>query len=329
MRGMITVFWHELADNFSSWRFMIISGLVLLAGTFTIYVAANNISAEVTDVTTNKYYYAVPDLIRFVFLRLYTTPSDILNFSFLSFIVFFVPIVGIALGFDAINGEKNNGTLSRLLSLPIFRDAVINGKFLAGVATMAVMLVSIVMLVAGVGLMKLGVFPSPEEIIRLMAFLALSIVYGAFWLGLAMVFSIFFRRVATSALASIAIWIFVIFFMYVFAALIANMIVPVNQQTTTQDLFRNQQITINVMHISPGTMFEEASYILLAPESRTMAQALQAQVSDLKDWMLPSRLPLAQSLVIVWPQIMSLLAITVVLFAVSYIRFMREEIRST
>jgi ABC-2 type transport system permease protein len=223
MRGMITVFWHELADNFSSWRFMIISGLVLLAGTFTIYVAANNISAEVTDVTTNKYYYAVPDLIRFVFLRLYTTPSDILNFSFLSFIVFFVPIVGISLGFDAINGEKNSGTLSRLLSLPIFRDAVINGKFLAGVVTMAVMLVSIVMLVAGVGLMKLGVFPSPEEVIRLMAFLALSIVYGAFWLGLAMLFSIFFRRVATSALASIAIWIFVIFFMYMFASLIANM----------------------------------------------------------------------------------------------------------
>lgn len=325
MQGMITVFWHELAENFSSWRFIILCALVLLTGIFAIYVAADNISAEVTELS--KSYYSSPELTRFVFLRLYTTPSQVLPFSFLTFIVFLMPIVGIALGFDAINGERNGGTLSRLLSLPIFRDAVINGKFLAGVVTMAIMLVSTVMLVAGIGLIRIGIFPSPEEVIRLMAFLVVGVVYGAFWLGLAILFSILFRRVATSALASMAVWIFCIFFMFMLAVFIANIIAPVDQQSTLQESLRNKEVAITASHISPRTLFEEASFILLAPNARTMEQTLQYQVSDTQ--MLPGPLPLTQSLLIVWPQIIGLVTLTVVCFAISYIKFMREEIRAT
>ena len=194
MSGLITVFWKELADNFSRWRFIILFALVLLAGVFSIFVAAETFMEAVSEPATA--YEGPPS--RFIFLALFTTSGEALPYSFLDFIVFLVPWVGIALGFDAINSERNSGTLSRLLSQPIFRDAVINGKFLAGVATIAVMLVSIVMLVGGVGLRMIGVPPNAEEIIRLMTFLIVSIIYGAFWLGLAMLFSIFFRRVATS-----------------------------------------------------------------------------------------------------------------------------------
>ncbi|MBA7526989.1 hypothetical protein ES705_19162 [subsurface metagenome] len=327
MSGLITVFWKELADNFSSWRFIILFALVLLAGVFAIYVAAENIREAVTE--TSKTYFAVAETIRFVFLKLYTTSGEAIPFSFLTFIVFFVPIVGIALGFDAINSEKNSGTLSRLLSQPIFRDAVINGKFLAGVITMAIMLVSIVMLVAGIGLIRIGVPPSSEEILRLMAFLGAGIVYGAFWLGLAMLFSIFFQRVATSALASIAVWIFFIFFMSMLAGLIANMVVSVDQQSTQQELVRNSEVYLVAMRISPIMLFSEATSVLLVPETRTMEQLLQIQISPATARMLPNPLPLGQSVLMVLPHLVSLLALTVVCFAISYIRFMREEIRST
>ncbi len=316
MAGLITVFWKELADNFSSWRFIILFALVLLTGVFAIYVAAANIREAVGETGS---YFAAATTTRFVFLKLFTTSSEVLPFSFLTFIVFLMPIVGITLGFDAINSEKNSGTLSRLLSQPIFRDAVINGKFLAGVVTISILLVSIVMLVAGVGLRMIGVPPSADEIIRIMAFVAVSIVYGAFWLGLAMLFSIFFRRVATSALASIAVWIFFVFFVLMFVGLIANVIAPVSQQPTAQELLRNTEVRIMAMHISPTTLFEEASYILLAPGARTMGQILQLQTSGVSEYMLPGPLPLAQSLLTVWPQIVSLIALTAICFAISFI----------
>ena len=316
MSGLITVFWKELADDFTSWRFMILFFLILLAGVFAIYVSAQTIRE--VEVETNL-----------VFLKLFTTSSEALPYSFLAFIVFLVPIIGIVLGFDAINSEKNNGTLSRLLSQPIYRDAVINGKFLAGVVTMAVMLVSIVLIVAGIGLRMIGVPPSSEEVIRLMAFLGASIVYGAFWLGLAMLFSVFFRRVATSAMASIAIWIFFIFFVSVLAGAIANWVAPIDASSALEEQFRNAEVVIAAMRASPITLFQEATSVLLVPDLRTMSQMLQIQTSGVLDWMLPTPLSLGQSLLMVWPHLVGLVTLTVVCFAISYVKFMREEIRST
>ena len=63
---------------------------------------------------------------------------------------------------------RKTGTLSRLLSQPIYRDAVINGKFFAGIVTIAVMLFSIILLISGMGLRMIGVPPSSEELVRLM-----------------------------------------------------------------------------------------------------------------------------------------------------------------
>lgn len=320
MSGLITVFWKELSDHFTSWRFIIMFALVLLAGVLALYVDAQYLRGEQVGSA------------QFVFLRLYTTYDESLP-DFLQFlnliVIFFVPIVGISLGFDAINEERNNGTMSRLLSQPIYRDAVINGKFLAGTVTMAIMLVSIVLIVAGVGIRLIGVPPSSEEVGRLIAFLVMSIVYGAFWLGLAMLFSVFFRRVATSALASVAVWIFLFFFMPMLAGLVARVVAPVDQSSVLQELLNNAGVQIAVMRISPITLFQETVGVLLVPGLRTMTQMLQIQYSGVSDWMLPTPLSLGQSLLVVWPYLVGLVALTVVCFAITYIKFMREEIRST
>jgi len=317
MSGLMTVFYKELADAFSRWRFIILFALVLIAGAFAIYLAAQSISEAVEEISTEL-----------VFLKLFTTSGEGLP-SFLTFVVFFVPIVGIALGFDAINSERNSGTLSRLLSQPIYRDAVINGKFLAGVVTIAILMTSIILLVAGIGLRMIGVAPGLEEVWRLLFFLAATILYGSFWLGLAMLFSIFFRRVATSALAAIAVWIFFIFFVLMLAGFVANLIAPVDASSSYQETVRNAQLNIMTLRLSPITLFVEPVVVLLVPELRTMGQLLQLQTTGVQQWMLPNPLALDQSLLIAWPHMVVLIALTVVCFAVSYIKFMREEIRST
>lgn len=316
MAGLLTVFRKELADAFTSWRFLILFALVLLAAVFAVFGAFESIRSEVTGTT------------KFVFLALFTTAGATLP-PFLWFVAFLVPIVGIALGFDAINSERNSGTLSRLLSQPIYRDAVINGKFLAGLVTIAIMLTSIVLLVSGLGLRMIGVPPGSEEVIRLIAFLAMSIVYGGFWLGLGILFSVFFRRVATSALASIAVWIGLMFFVSLLAGVIANVMAPLADNPTTEELVRNAGIQLTVLRISPIILFSEAMVVLLLPGARTAGQLIQIQTSAASARMLDSPLALDQSLLMVWPHLVTLIALTVICFAISYIKFMREEIRST
>jgi len=319
MQGMMIVFRKELADHFTSLRFIILFALVFFVGMFTIWIDAQNIRGAVTGSS------------HFVFLGLYTTSDESLPslFQFLSLIgVIFVPIVGIALGFDAINEERNSGTMSRLLSQPIYRDSVINGKFLAGIVTIAIMLITIVVVIGGAGLRMIGVPPNSEEIIRLMAFLAISIVYGGFWLGLAILFSVFFRRVATSILASIAVWIFFFFFMSMIAGVVANVIVPVAQGASEELIFRHAGMQIMVSQFSPITLYQQAVVVLLIPGARTLGQTIQL-LSGGGAWLLPNPLSLGQSLLTIWPHLVSLVALTVACFAVSYIKFMREEIRST
>lgn len=324
MRGLLTVFSKELADYFISWRGIILFGVVLLTAVFAIYGpsgALQNIRAELTSTTQLG-------ATQFVFLRLFTTSGQSSQ-SFLYFVsAFLIPVIGIALGFDAINSEKNNGTLSRLLSQPIYRDTVFNGKFFAGITTIAIMLTSIILLISGLGLSMIGVPPSSEEVFRLFLFIVLGTLYGAFWLGLAMLFSTFLQRVATSALAAIAVWIFFLVFMLMISTFIANTMVPIDQTSATQEIYRNIGIQVTALRASPIFLFQEATTVILAPGARTASEILQLQQSS-GAGLISSALPLGQSLLTIWPHLVTFIAITTVLFTISYYKFMREEIRAT
>ena len=197
---MWTICRKELADHFTSARFLILFCLVLMLTLVSTYMAATNVH-EALEGTSKPAQ---------IFLLLFTTPGKFL--SLVQFIAFFGPLLGIIMGFDAVNRERQHRTLAKLVSQPIFRDAVINGKFLAGVVTVSLVLVSLLLLLSAVGLMTVGVVPGPEEIGRLVIYLIISIGYVSFWLGLAILFSILFRSLATSALASVALWVFFSFF---------------------------------------------------------------------------------------------------------------------
>ena len=111
--------------------------------------------------------------------------------------------MAIGLGFDSVNGEHNRRTLSRILSQPIYRDALLFGKFLAGLVTLSISLVTLWLLVIGLGLLMIGIPPGGEEIARSFVFLLVTIVYAGVWLALALLFSILFRSAATAALVTL------------------------------------------------------------------------------------------------------------------------------
>lgn len=322
MTGLITILRKELGDQFRSKRYIILFLLVFATSLLASYTAAQTIREVVGQVLGRT----TPST--FVFLYLFTASGGILP-SFLTFISFLGPIVGIALGFDAINSEQTNGTLSRVIAQPIYRDSFINGKFLAGITIIVVMLLSIFLIVGGFGLKLLGVPPTPEEIVRIAVFFILAVAFIGFWMGLAMLFSILFKRPATSALGALAMWIFLSLFVGIIASLIASNVVSTDRAsaTATQEELQVQQVNITniIMRISPTTLFVEASSTVLDPTQRTTGPLLTSQTVG----MVPSPLPLGQSLVLVWPQLTSLIALTALCFGISYVSFMRREVRAT
>jgi ABC-2 type transport system permease protein len=315
MKALVAVFWKELADDFTSRRFLILFPLVLLATASSAYVATQSLKPV---------YEAEIKTVQFVFLKVFTTSSGALP-SCQEFIASLIPIVGIALGFDAINSERNSGTMSQLLSEPVYRDSVINGKYLAGFATLTIMLTSMVIIISSLAINRTGVIPNAEDIIRLIVFLVLSIVYGSFWLGLAILFSIFIQRTATSALSAIAIWVFFTFFMLMFASIIADWLVPITDVNDVVLVLKHSEVEIMIRRISPIGLFNEASTVLLSPEIRTLGEIPKR----IAVWMIDNPISLVQSLSIVYRHLVTLIELTAGCFAISYIKFMREEIRSS
>lgn len=311
MHSLVVLFRKELSDHISSIRFLVLLVLIFAAGLAATFTAAQGIRAEVKEPTG------------FVFLKLFTTSGGALP-PFITFVAFLMPLVGIALGFDAINSEKARGSLSRLLSQPLFRDSVINAKFLAGLSLITLLMVSITLLISGMGLRMIGVPPTVEEMVRLGFFVIFAIIYGAFWLALAMLSSILFLRTATSALLSLSIWIAFIFFIPIIAGAIADILVPLTPESPAEEIRRNEEIKGLISRISPSTLFEEATIALLIPTIRTMGPILMREAV----YMLPNPLSLEQGLLLIWPQAVGLFALTSLCFAISYIRFMREEIRA-
>mgnify|MGYP000436929893 FL=1 len=258
----------------------------------------------------------------FLFLKLFTVSDGTLP-SFVLFINFLGPLLGIALGFDAVNSEQNKGTLSRMLAQPIHRDCIINAKFVAALIIIGALLFALGLLVMGCGLIAIGIPPTPEEFWRIILFIITGIFYVAFWLNISILFSLCFRQAATSALASVAVWLF----FSVFYAMIVNVVAKALSPSGMVSVYHQisyQKFILGLMRLAPSELFNEATTTLLMPSIRSLGPLTMEQLQGA----IPSPLPLGESIMIVWSQLTGLIAATVVCFAISYIVFMRREVRS-
>jgi ABC-2 type transport system permease protein len=150
-------------------------------------------------------------------------------------------------------------------------------------------------------------------------------VYVGFWLAAVILFSLLFRQVATAALAGVALWLVCAFFVGMLAGVVADVVAPVGQDSPAVQVLRNDEIRRAVARISPTRLYAEATGIVMNPSRNTLGELVLA--SEVRG-MLPSPLPFVQSLLLVWPQVSGLVALTCICFALSYIRFMRQEIRA-
>jgi len=321
LHGIFTLCRKELEDHFSSIRFLIISALILMVGV----IIASMVGMDIQERAKGA---AKPTLI---FLWLFSTGK---LFSFVQFIGFFGPLIGIFLGFDSINRERVSRTLSKLASQPIYRDSIINAKFLAGVAIISIIFVAIILIISGLGIRLIGVVPGPEEVLRLAIYVIISILYVSFWMGIAILFSVIFRSTATSALASLAVWIFFSFFVGLGAGFVANAVAPISQSGTGVErsvVIKNEQIQRTVSLFSPVTLYGDATSLVLDPMNQTtrpINYALMGPLEKFSAARFQNPLPLLQSLIIVAPYLISIIAITFLCFGVCYLVFMRQEIRT-
>ena len=312
----------EFADHLSSWRLLGLTIVLALTGAAAVYATGGVIKSFASQAQGTQS----------LFLILFAPPSSLQQLNqippFITFISFLGPLLGIAFGFDAINGERAEGTLPRLLAQPIYRDDVINGKFVAGLTSIGLILAVVMALVGVVGVIQLGILPSAEDVARLIVWWVLALVYIGFWLAFALLCSVLVRRAATSAIIALSAWLLMSVFFTLVVGVLAGFISPVSPDSSnaSPDTIANTQTQVNLQRLSPNQLFFEATGAVLNPTIRTSTPGLVT--AGQADQAVSSLLSLDQSLLVIWPQFVALIAATMVTFGVAYVSFMRQEVRA-
>jgi len=248
--------------------------------------------------------------------------------------VYFGPLLGLALGFDAINKERATGTLSILLGQPIFRDSVINGKLIAGATALTTLVLGTIGIMSGVSIPMLGFGPTLTEMTKILALTLLTIVYLVFWLSLGILYSVLMKRTATSIMASIATWLTFSIIITILASVVASFLVPLPgggfrpqvgsggirmSEEFIEAMQERNAVMSTINKISPTNLYSEAASDILGVAGGFMMGMGRQEFQR--------TLTLGEALVANWANIATIIVGLVICFAASYMIFLRSEIR--
>jgi len=228
----------------------------------------------------------------------------------------FAPVMGVALGCDTVSGEREKGTLKIVLAQPVYRDTVINGKFLAAASAVSLAVLITSLASVGTSVIMVGVTPTAEEVLRLALLLLFSILFTMTYYGISTFLSTILKKTSQSVILSVTMWAVFSFVIPIIASLIAITIAPPvftpDQPTDPESIRRFTAIVETISSITPNYHFNKIGQYLLSPYSPTAAQ---------------EEVSIMSSLMYAGPNILVLVIVTALVFVFSYITFTRQEVR--
>ena len=223
MGSMWDVGRKQLEDTFSSKKFLLIMGLFLLLSLASVYMGVQNYNQQMENFQQGDFYGDIPE-----------KPSLVDVFEIM--VGFNLPlaagVLALLLSYDAISREREEGTIELLLSYPVYRDEVINGKFASGLFTVSLALLIAFTASSGLAIYLTGALPTLQEVYRIMFMWQGSIVYMAFFFGLGTLYSTFFRSSWRSLIAGMATLLFFIATPFL-AGFTANFLYPMDVDSPT------------------------------------------------------------------------------------------------
>jgi len=139
MGKILTIASKEIKTAFKDKAFLAVALLFLLLSILSVYIGSATKNAEITA------YQNIINLLKSQGAASVPAEPKIFPLALLKNIINYVAVIGsivaIFLGFDSFSEEREQGTIKLLLSRPIYRDQLINGKFLGGAVVIAGLLI--------------------------------------------------------------------------------------------------------------------------------------------------------------------------------------------
>ncbi|WOF16268.1 ABC transporter permease [Methanoplanus sp. FWC-SCC4] len=247
----------------------------------------------------------------------------------------FGSIIAVVLGFDLITKERETGSMKAMLSVPVYRDEIINGKALGGIIAIIFAVTVVFMLTLGL-LLLYGIVPGLDELVFIFAFWLVTILYltGIFVMsvmvssfsstsGMSFIYSLLLLLILTSVIYSTGSFAVDVITGPRPSINIENMdaleISEFYEQSNTY-YQKQMELTNLVFYVSYDTNYRKLSTALTEPKRYIQNQANGQNNPDFE----PDILDMLGR---VWGNILFLIAYPVVFFGIAYVRFMRMDLR--
>jgi Cu-processing system permease protein len=126
--------------------------------------------------------------------------------SLVSLVIYLIPLIALMLGFDAIVGERERGSLDLLLSMPITRSELLLGKFLGLAAALALPTLGGFGLVGGMIAWQGGW----HSLFHYGGFMFSTLMLGLAFLSIAVLISVLAKDRTRASGTAIAAWFFLV-----------------------------------------------------------------------------------------------------------------------
>ena len=330
-KGLFNVARKEFIDHLTSRRFIIILALFLIISASGMHEGINFYNQQLESYKEQISQITEVEGIEPGYMP--EKPSIMLVFMFMSrHIMMLGAILAIAMGFDLVSKEKETRTLKLLLSCPVFRDEIINGKALGGTLALVFAMVT-ALLISLAMLLIFSIVPSMNELAAILVFGIASIVFLLAYFAIALMMSTVSGKSGSALIYTLVIFFILGSLLPIVGGTVADMVSGDQPKFDIRDVTnvteeeiqqyeeewmvwseKRKTITGAFTIISPNMNYERISGRIASPSSVTSTYVDEAP-------------GLQEMLGKVWKNILALISFSVVFFAIAYVKFMRMDIR--
>lgn len=231
----------EFFDSMQSRTFLLIFGIFLALMLASSVTGVSNYSKQLDQYQKMQVEYQDSEF--FMYFPEPTLTSVVFQ-EMVTYIGVIGSIMAIILGYNAISGEKERGNLKLLLSYPLYREDVINGKFLGKIGVLVLTLVITSILSVAVAL-TMGMNLTGSDLVAIVMFMGVSIVYLITFLGISIFFSAVSKNGASSMLNSFMFWIVSAMIITSFSGVVADAVVPIDETTYYGKISSTESVAVS------------------------------------------------------------------------------------
>lgn len=344
--GLFVVLQKEFVDQLTSRRFLSIFALFLLISVIGVHDGADqygnmlaSYAQQMQSVSSDTY---MPGYMS-------EKPSPLLIFTKIAdYFVMFGVFLGITMGFDLFSKEKETHSLKTLLSHPVYRDEVVNGKALGSALVLAIALGAMVAVSVAI-LLIMGIVPTIGELGAILVFTVVSGIFVLTYFSLALLMSAVAPDSGTALIFTLIIFLLISSAVPIFGWTVAEMIAgpppeqparvlgtfytPMNVDSEEFEQYEQEMqsywgkraaVSSLISLLSPNVNYQKTAMAVTNPKIAITMDNNPYSFTKGPPEKQPS---LNEILDGVWANIVALTTLPCIFFAVAYVKFMRMDIR--